>query len=84
MKAIIFGATGQDGSHLADLLLDKGYSVIGVARRCSVNMTERIRHLENHNNFPSESSDHSWSLKKVNNICFFCSLVTVISFINYG
>ena len=51
MKAIIFGVTGQDGSHLADLLLDKGYSVIGVARRCSVNTTERIRHLEKNTNF---------------------------------
>ena len=47
MKAIIFGVTGQDGSHLADLLLDKDYSVLGVARRCSVDTTERIRHLEN-------------------------------------
>ena len=51
MKAIIFGVTGQDGSHLADLLLDKGYSVIGVARRCSVNTAERIRHLEKNTNF---------------------------------
>ena len=47
MKAIVFGVTGQDGSHLADLLLDKDYSVFGVARRCSVNTTERIKHLEN-------------------------------------
>ena len=47
MKAIIFGVTGQDGSHLLDLLLEKGYEVIGVARRCSVDTTERIRdHLE--------------------------------------
>ena len=51
MKAIIFGATGQDGSHLADLLLDKSYSVIGIARRCSVDTTERIRHLEYNENF---------------------------------
>jgi GDPmannose 4,6-dehydratase len=47
MKAIIFGVTGQDGSHLADLLLGKDYSVVGVARRCSVDTTERIKHLEN-------------------------------------
>ena len=43
MKAIIFGVTGQDGSHLLDLLLSKGYHVIGVARRCSVDTTERIK-----------------------------------------
>ena len=33
MKAIITGITGQDGSHLADLLLSKGYEVIGISRR---------------------------------------------------
>jgi GDPmannose 4,6-dehydratase len=42
-KAIIFGVTGQDGSHLTDLLLSKNYEVIGVARRCSVDTTERIK-----------------------------------------
>lgn len=46
MKAIIFGVTGQDGSHLADLLLAKGYFVVGVSRRCSVDNTCRIKHLE--------------------------------------
>jgi len=44
-KAIIFGVTGQDGSHLADLLIEKGYDVVGVSRRCSVDNTERIKHL---------------------------------------
>ena len=47
MKAIITGITGQDGSHLADLLLEKNYEVIGVARRCSVDTRERIKHLSN-------------------------------------
>ena len=42
-KAIIFGITGQDGSHLLDLLLSKGYDVTGVARRCSVDTTQRIK-----------------------------------------
>jgi len=50
-KAIIFGVTGQDGSHLADLLLDKGYKVIGVARRSSVDSTERIIHVMSNPNF---------------------------------
>ena len=50
-KAIIFGVTGQDGSHLADLLLDKGYKVIGVARRSSVDTTERILHCMSNPNF---------------------------------
>ena len=51
MKAIIFGVTGQDGSHLADLLLKKNYTVIGVSRRCSVDNTGRIKHLLNSHGF---------------------------------
>jgi GDPmannose 4,6-dehydratase len=43
--AIITGITGQDGSYLAELLLTKGYRVIGVARRSSTVNYERINHL---------------------------------------
>ena len=46
-KAIITGITGQDGSYLAELLLDKEYDVIGMARRSSSSNFERIKHLEN-------------------------------------
>lgn len=45
MKALIFGITGQDGSYLAELLLSKGYRVVGVTRRVSVNTTARIQHI---------------------------------------
>lgn len=45
MKALIFGITGQDGSYLAELLLDKGYEVTGVTRRVSVSTTSRIEHI---------------------------------------
>ncbi len=45
MKAIIFGITGQDGSYLAELLLEKGYEVVGVTRRVSVDTLVRIKHL---------------------------------------
>lgn len=44
-KAIIFGITGQDGSHLADLLLEKDYYVVGVSRRASTDNTERIKKI---------------------------------------
>ena len=44
-KAIIFGITGQDGSHLADLLLEKDYEVHGVVRRSSNFNTQRIEHI---------------------------------------
>lgn len=43
--ALIFGVSGQDGSYLAELLLQKGYEVIGVTRRVSVSTTERINHI---------------------------------------
>tara|TARA_R110002110_G_scaffold21464_2_gene85345 strand:- start:7512 stop:8603 length:1092 start_codon:yes stop_codon:yes gene_type:complete len=57
MKAIIFGVTGQDGSHLADLLLSKNYEVIGVARRSSVDTTERIAHLADSDGFELVQGD---------------------------
>jgi GDPmannose 4,6-dehydratase len=44
-KALITGITGQDGSYLADLLLEKGYEVHGVVRRSSSENFERIAHL---------------------------------------
>lgn len=43
--AFITGINGQDGSYLAEFLLDKGYTVYGLIRRSSVNNTERIEHL---------------------------------------
>jgi GDPmannose 4,6-dehydratase len=44
-RALITGITGQDGSYLAELLLDKGYEVYGVNRRASTENVERIEHL---------------------------------------
>ncbi len=44
-KAFITGITGQDGSYLAELLLDKGYEVHGLVRKCSTSNTIRIDHL---------------------------------------
>jgi GDPmannose 4,6-dehydratase len=44
-KAFITGVTGQDGSYLADLLLQKGYEVWGIKRRTSLICTDRINHL---------------------------------------
>jgi len=46
-KALITGITGQDGSYLAELLLDKGYEVHGIIRRGSTFNTDRINHLYN-------------------------------------
>lgn len=44
-RALITGVTGQDGSYLAELLLEKGYEVFGVVRRSSVDTSDRIAHL---------------------------------------
>src|SRR4051794_8076305 len=44
-KALLTGITGQDGSYLAEFLLDKGYEVHGIKRRTSLLNTERIDHL---------------------------------------
>src|SRR5882757_7919272 len=44
--AVITGVTGQDGSYLAELLLDKGYEVIGMVRRSSTVNFERIAHIQ--------------------------------------
>lgn len=50
-KAFITGVTGQDGSFLAELLLEKGYEVHGMIRRSSTEYRERINHIENNPNF---------------------------------
>ena len=44
-RALITGITGQDGSYLAELLLEKGYEVHGIIRRSSTFNTSRIDHL---------------------------------------
>ncbi|MDE5663094.1 MAG: GDP-mannose 4,6-dehydratase [Muribaculaceae bacterium] len=56
-KALITGVTGQDGSYLAELLLDKGYEVHGIIRRSSVDYRERISHLEGLPNFHLHYAD---------------------------
>lgn len=49
--ALVTGVTGQDGSYLAELLLEKGYKVIGMKRRTSLLATDRIDHILTHPNF---------------------------------
>ena len=49
--ALITGVTGQDGSYLAEHLLEKGYKVVGMKRRTSLLATDRIDHLLTHTNF---------------------------------
>lgn len=55
--ALITGITGQDGSYLAELLLEKGYDVHGTIRRSSTDYRERIAHLEGTPNFHLHYAD---------------------------
>ena len=64
-KALITGVTGQDGSYLAELLLEKGYEVYGMIRRSSVDYRERIAHLEGSEHFHLKYGDLSDSVSLV-------------------
>lgn len=64
-KALITGVTGQDGSYLAEFLLDKGYEVYGMIRRSSVDYRERISHLEGVENFHLRFGDLGDSISLV-------------------
>jgi GDPmannose 4,6-dehydratase len=64
-KALITGVTGQDGSYLAEFLLEKGYEVYGMIRRSSVDFRERIAHLEGRPNFHLKFGDLGDSISLV-------------------
>ena len=61
-SALITGITGQDGSYLAEFLLEKGYEVHGIIRRSSVDFRERIAHLEGKPHFHLHYGDLGDSL----------------------
>jgi GDPmannose 4,6-dehydratase len=64
-KALITGITGQDGSFLAEFLLEKGYEVHGTIRRSSVDFRERIAHLEGHACFHLHYADMTDSMSVI-------------------
>jgi GDPmannose 4,6-dehydratase len=80
--ALITGITGQDGSYLAELLLEKGYEVHGLIRRSSNFNTERIDHLykNKQNNFFLHYAD----LTDSSNICSIIGKVTPTEIYNLG
>ena len=63
--ALITGVTGQDGSYLSELLLEKGYEVHGIIRRSSVDFRQRIAHLEGKPHFHLHYADMSDSMSLV-------------------
>lgn len=64
-RALITGITGQDGSYLAEFLLDKGYSVHGIVRRTSSRNIQRISHLERKVTLHEGDLSDSPSLKRI-------------------
>lgn len=64
-RALITGVTGQDGSYLAEFLLEKGYEVHGIVRRSSTEKKERIEHLIGEDNFYIHYGDLSDSISLV-------------------
>ena len=64
--ALITGVTGQDGSYLAEFLLEKGYKVYGIKRRSSIINTERVDHIYDNPNFKMMYGDLSDALSLVN------------------
>jgi len=65
MKALITGVTGQDGSYLADFLLEKGYDVYGMVRRSSTENFERINHIRNKINLVQADLTDQGSIIKI-------------------
>jgi len=70
-SALITGVNGMDGSHLADLLLSKGYVVYGMERRSSVKNRTNTKHLEDNSDFHFVIGDMSDS-ESLRNILFEC------------
>jgi GDPmannose 4,6-dehydratase len=64
-KALITGITGQDGSYLAELLLDKGYEVTGMVRRSSSEKFERIEHIKDRVNIRQADLLDQFSIVKL-------------------
>lgn len=68
-KALITGITGQDGSYLAEFLLEKGYEVSGIVRRSSFSNTSRIAHILNKLNiYEGDLSDSAGLIRIINEV----------------
>ena len=67
-KALIAGVTGQDGSYLAELLIEKGYQVHGIVRRSSSFNTGRIDHLINDKKYSNRFLFHHGDITDVSNL----------------
>jgi len=64
-KALITGVTGQDGSYLADFLLEKGYEVYGMVRRSSMEKFDRVEHIKDRINIRQADLLDQYSISKI-------------------
>ena len=67
-KALITGITGQDGSYLAEILLEKGYEVHGIIRRSSSFNTGRIDHIINNKKYKEKFFFHHGDVVDASNL----------------
>ncbi|MDX2128577.1 MAG: GDP-mannose 4,6-dehydratase [Chloroherpetonaceae bacterium] len=74
-KAVITGVTGQDGSYLAELLLEKGYEVHGIVRRTSVVQRTRIDHIRENKNFRDQFFLHYGDLSDSSSLTRMLTIV---------
>lgn len=82
--ALITGVTGQDGSYLAEFLLEKDYSVYGLARYCSERKHERIEHLKSHPEFHLLEGDLTDTARVNSIICTLGSTYDLVEVYNLG
>jgi len=82
--ALITGVTGQDGSYLAEFLLEKEYSVYGLARYCSERKHERIEHLKSHPEFHLLEGDLTDTSRMNSIICTLGSTYDLVEVYNLG
>ena len=76
--ALITGITGQDGSYLAELLLEKGYEVHGIVRRSSMINTQRIDHIYDNPNLTlhyGDLTDATNIIAVINQYLFFIFVI---------
>ena len=82
--ALITGVTGQDGSYLAEFLLEKEYSVYGLARYCSERKHERIEHLKLHPEFRLLEGDLTDTARINSIVCTLGSTYDLVEVYNLG
>lgn len=82
--ALITGVTGQDGSYLAEFLLEKDYSVYGLARYCSERKHERIEHLKSNPEFHLMEGDLTDTARINSIICTLGTTYDLVEVYNLG